>query len=63
MSDDIVDFYRDDICGSDSYHRYYPKDWEYPDEHKQGLSDRINNWLKSEGVNLNVDYILIRIDW
>tara|TARA_R110000737_G_scaffold261036_1_gene269326 strand:- start:396 stop:644 length:249 start_codon:yes stop_codon:yes gene_type:complete len=57
--------YEDDLSSSDNYLRYYPDDSSY--DTKEGLTDKVNAWLISEGYYINTEdeffHLLIRIDW
>lgn len=57
LENSIVQCYQEDICGSDTYVRYYPSD----------PIEGLNEWLSLNGLQVNVSdeyfYILIRIDW
>lgn len=60
----ILDFYREDLNGSDTYIRYYPNDDEYTGEK---LNKLLNDYLINDGYYIDFKdeffYILIRIDW
>ena len=64
LRDMILDYYREDLCGSDTYVRYYPNDGSYISEELQKM---INDYLIKDGYFIDYKdkyfYILIRIDW
>lgn len=64
LRDLIIEYYEEDLNGSDTYVRYYPNDDSYVGEE---LNKLINDYLIKDGYFIDFDdeyfYILIRIDW
>jgi hypothetical protein len=62
----ILNFYRSDLNGSDTYIRYYPNDNDY-DYMNQELQTLLNEYLINDGYYIDKNdeyfYILLRIDW
>jgi len=66
LREDLDLFYEEQQVGSDCYHRYYPFNWEYPNEFKEGLTERFNEWLIENGYELKSEphfYLLYRFNW